>query len=105
MRVELKTSGGIAAFPGLQKPVVLDTAALGHEAAAELVHWVEAARFFELPPTLPSDQRRRDTRQHVLSVSDSGRSHTVTRAEPLTEPGLAELVAFLRGHARRPASG
>jgi len=100
MRLELKTSGGIATFPGLQKPVVLDTATLEAPESAELSRLVEAALLRTLPPQVPSNKNVRDARTYVLTVEDAGKRHTVTRSEPLAEPGLAALITFVRKHAR-----
>lgn len=100
MRLELKTSGGIATFPGLQKPVVLDTETLGAPESAEVTRLVEAAQPRTLPPHLPSNKNVRDARTYVLTVEDAGERHTLTRSEPLAEPELAALIAFIRKHAR-----
>ena len=101
MRLELKTSGGIATFPGLQKPVVLDTETLEATESAELTRLVEAAQLHALPPNVPPNTSVRDARTYVITVDDAGQRHTLIRSEPLAEAGVAALVAFVRKHARR----
>jgi hypothetical protein len=101
MRVEFKMSGGVAHFPGLSKPAVLESDKLTPAQAAELQERVAAADFFALPPTVgQAAPGAADLRTYTISVDDAGRRHTVQAVEPLSTPGLAELVAFLRGLAR-----
>jgi len=71
MRIEFMVEGGIAHFPGLARPVVIESEALPEMDAAELVRLLEAARFFERPappappvrgrPTIGSTRSRRRT--------------------------------------------
>jgi hypothetical protein len=101
MRIELKTEGGIAHFPGLSRPVVIDSAGLSAEDDAELRRLVEAARFFERPPTVGTPSRgAADYRQYTISVEDGGRQHTVKLADPVEDPSLQQLLRFLQAKAR-----
>ena len=96
MRLRLKTEGGFASFPGLGRPVEIDTAALREEDAAELVRRVEEARFFERPegpgepPTGAADLRLRK-----VTVEEGARSHTVCVYEPIEDVPLRALVEAL----------
>src|SRR6185436_15346457 len=49
MRVELQTEGGMAYFPGLSKPVVVDSSDLPKEQAARLQQLIDSTHFFDLP--------------------------------------------------------
>jgi hypothetical protein len=101
MRIEFTTEGGIAHFPGLSRPVVIDSDALSEEDSRELQRLLEAARFFERPTvaTAPPPGAA-DYRQYTIAVEDDGRQHTVKLADPVEEPALQELLRFLQTKAR-----
>jgi hypothetical protein len=101
MRIELKTEGGIAHFPGLSRPVVIDSAALSAEDDAELKRLIGSARFFERPPIVgtPSPGAA-DYRQYTVTVEDGGRQHTVKLVDPVEDPALRQLLRFLQVKAR-----
>jgi hypothetical protein len=106
MRIELKTEGGIAHFPGLSRPVVIDSATLSAEDDAELKRLIESARFFERLPTVGTPPRgAADHRQYTISVEDGGRRHTVRLADPVEDPSLRQLLRFLQVKARAPQRG
>lgn len=100
MRIQFKTEGGIAYFPGLSKPVVIDTNELPVEEAAELERLVEAADFFGLPAVSPPPRGAADYQQYTISVASPGHSHTVRLADPIEDPRLRALVDRLRAKAR-----
>jgi hypothetical protein len=54
MRVQFAMEGGIAYFPGLSQPMVIDSAVLPPQEADELQQLVNATRFFELPASAGS---------------------------------------------------
>jgi hypothetical protein len=103
MRIEFQVEGGVAAFPGLAKPVSIDCERLPPEATARLHDLVRQADFFALPrdstaPTAP------DARRYTIVVDDGTRCSTVTVSEPIANPALRDLVAELRAHARHARS-
>ena len=98
MRVELKTSGGVAHFPGLSRPAVVSTDDLSGEDARELQRLVEAAR--RLEPPSPRTKPAPDSQLHSLTIEDAGRTESLRFTDPLPAPA-AELVAFIRSHAAR----
>jgi hypothetical protein len=101
MRIEFTTEGGIAHFPGLSRPVVIDSEALSEEETRELQRLLEAARFFERPAIAAAPPPgAADYRQYTISVEDGGRRHTVKLADPVQEPALQELLRFLQTKAR-----
>jgi hypothetical protein len=97
MRVELQTDGGIAFFPGLNKPVVLSSSDLPKEQADQLQQLIASTRFFDLPAAsraLPKGAA--DMRSYTITVEDGGRRRTVRLSEPVEDSSLQELIAFLQ---------
>jgi hypothetical protein len=105
MRVQFKTEGGFAYLPGLSQPVTIETAGLSPEEAGKLERLVEAARFFELPATSDPAHGGADFRSYTVSISSSGRSHTVRIVEPVENPRLQALVEYLSEKARESRAG
>ena len=101
MRIEFKTDGGIAYFPGLSKPVTIESADLPPAEADTLQRLVEAAHFFELPADSRALRRgAADYHQYTITIEDGQRRHTVQMADPIASPDLQALVAFLQEKAR-----
>jgi hypothetical protein len=97
MRIQFQTEGGIAFFPGLSKPVVIDSADMTKEQASKLQHLITAAGFFDLPAasrTLPKGAA--DYRQYTISVHDGKRRRTVRLIDPIEDPQLQALIDFLQ---------
>jgi len=105
MRVQLKTEGGLVYLPGLSKPVTIDTDGLSPEEAGKLERLVEAAGFFELPATSDPTHGGADVRTYTISISSSGRGHTVRIVEPVENPQLQALVDYLNEKARDSHAG
>jgi len=109
MRVQLKIEGGLAYFPGLSKPRVVDSADLSAAEAKRLRELVDAAGIFDLPASsraLPKSAA--DYRQYTITVEDGRRRRTVRLADPIANPDLEALVDYLRTHAMpgdKPAAG
>ena len=96
MRIQFQTQGGIAFFPGLSKPVVVDSADMTKEQAARLHQLITAAGFFDLPAasrTLPKGAA--DYRQYTISVQDGKRRRTVRLTDPIEDPQMQALIDFL----------
>ena len=97
MRIHFQSDGGIAYFPGLNKPIDVDTASLPPQSAAELERLVGAARFFTQPARVGvANPGAADYRTYTISVEDSGRSHTIQVIEPIQDPSLQALIDRLR---------
>jgi len=98
MRIEFRMDGGIAAFPGLAKPVSIDCEALPPAETARLRSLVERAgilsrRHRKSAPPTP------DARACTIAVDDGGQCRTLTVTEPIADDALRDLVAELRAHA------
>ena len=100
MRIDFRMDGGIAAFPGLAKPVSIDCEALPAAETARLRTLVERAGFFarvwkkNRPPSSTPDARA-----YTIAVDDGGQCRSLTVTEPIADDALRELVAELRAHA------
>ena len=101
VRVEVKREGGFAHFPGLSRPVVVDTTQLPEEEARELEQLVQTARFFELSSALSEPRKgAADYRQYTITVHDAGRSHTVRLADPVQDAAIQSLIRLVNAKAR-----
>jgi len=97
MRVELQTDGGVAYFPGLNKPIVVDSGELPNQQAARLQQLIDTARFFELPAAsraLPKGAV--DMRRYTITVEDGRRRRTVRLNDPVEDRHLQALIEFLQ---------
>jgi hypothetical protein len=100
VRISIRIQGGIAAFPGLSAPRVLDTDAAPAAVADELAQLIEAADFFNLPARVSSlPPGAADYRICAITVDDEGRSHTVEAVEPIADAALRRLVDRVRDAA------
>jgi len=98
MRVELQTEGGMAYFPGLNKPVVVDSDELTKKQAAQLQQLIDSARFFDLPAASRSlPKGAADMRRYTITVADGRRRRTVRLNDPIEDTHLQSLIEFLQG--------
>jgi hypothetical protein len=94
MRITLQMEGGIAQFPGLSRPRVIDTASLPDSDAQALEALVEKAAFFtRLAPARTAPGA--DMRSYELTVEQGDRKRVLCLRDPLG-PELSALVARLR---------
>jgi hypothetical protein len=106
MRVQFAMEGGIAYFPGLSQPVVIDSATLAPEEADELQQLVNATRFFTLPTRIGAPPPgAADYRQYTVSIEDGERAHTIRLHDPIADPELQKLIRFLQIKARNLRRG
>jgi hypothetical protein len=101
MRIEFTQTGGIAYFPGLNKPVTIEVDQLDKNEAEELKRLVEATGFFDLPTTVGAPAPGAADYQHyILTIEDGGRRHTVRILVPVENPMLQELVQAVQKHVK-----
>jgi hypothetical protein len=99
--INFESGGGFAHFPGLSRPVRIDTAELAPEQADHLKGLVERARFFEQPAEVGAPPPgAADLRSYTITVEDGDRRHTVKTSDALADPALRDLVEHLRTHQR-----
>ena len=100
MVVNYESDGGFDHFPGLSRPVRIDTTELAAEQADRLKGLVERARFFELPAEVGAPPPgAADLRSYTITVQDADRTHTVKTSDALEDPALRDLVEHLRAQA------
>lgn len=99
MRIQFQVEGGLAHFPGLSRPVTIDTASLPSSEASELEGLVQRARFFTLPAQVGGPPKP-DARTYTISVEAAGRTTTVKIFEPIEDSALQSLVDKLRARQR-----
>jgi hypothetical protein len=105
MRIMFETDGGIASFPGLARPVEIDTDALPADEGAALVRAIYDVHFFELPSEAPSAQQFPDAYTYIVTVSDGEHHHTMRCSDPVPaelEPLITQLRALAK--AQRAAA-
>jgi hypothetical protein len=105
MHIEFKTEGGVAHFPGLARPTVIESAQLSESDAHELERLVEAAQFFaRSPEETVAPRGAADYQSYVITIDTGRQRHTVRVSDLSADPDLKALVAFLRSKARQQRS-
>jgi hypothetical protein len=100
MRIELKTEGGLAYFPGLDKPIRLDSADLSKHDVQELETLIAETQFFDLPHRLNEPtQGAADYRTYTITIKDGSRRHTVQAVEPVDNDEFLALLHFIQEKA------
>jgi hypothetical protein len=101
MQISFQAQGGIAAFPRLNRHVVLDTALLPAPDSSKLEGLVQATRFFDLPAAIGAVRRgAADFREYTVTIEDGNQHHTVHITEPFENPDLQKLIAELQVRVR-----
>jgi hypothetical protein len=97
MRVEMQIEGGIAYFPGLNKPVVMDSSDLPKEQADQFKQLMASTHFFDLPAASRSlPKGAADTRRYTITVEDGRRRRTVRLNDPVEDSQMQALIDFLQ---------
>lgn len=99
MRIDFRVDGGLAAFPGLARPVSIHCDALPVHEGERLRDLVRRADFFALPPRDDSRAGAPDARVYTIAIDDGSRCRRLTLREPIADPALRDLVAELRDRA------
>jgi hypothetical protein len=101
MRVIFQTEGGLARFPGLSRPVTIETDQLPEREAAELRELMDAARLLDRPAHVGKPAPgAADYRQYTITVDAQDRQYTVRLTDPIEDPALQRLVRFLQNQAK-----
>jgi hypothetical protein len=94
MLISLHRHGGLAAIPGLELKVAVNTADLPKAEAQELERAVQNAAIGDLPSTA-EPARGGDRRIYELTVQDGTWSRSVTLTDPIQQPAVLELIKLL----------
>jgi hypothetical protein len=101
MLVTFKREGGLAFFPRLNRPVVIDTAELPQQQRDELEDCLRKSDFFALPPNVGQKAPgAADMREYIVTVEHASQKHTVRFIEPFDKPEVETLIARLEAQAR-----
>lgn len=104
MRIDFSVDAGLAAFPGLARPVTIDCEALPPPQRERLRDLVHKADFFALPAR-GNAARLPDARAYTIAIDDGVQCKKVTVCEPVADPALRALIADLAERAAAARSG
>jgi len=100
MEIVFKQEGGIAAFPGLSRPTIIDTEQLPSDEADALTQLVADAHFFSLPPAPKTYPKAADIHTYTISITDGSRHHQVKLVDPVRNADLVALIDALKGYSK-----
>ncbi|WP_350029833.1 protealysin inhibitor emfourin [Caballeronia sp. INDeC2] len=100
MHAELTTDGGLAAFPGLARPVVLDEDDLSPEEGTEFARLVAAARDEAGAPAPRATKPVPDGRTYRIDINGDD-ALRLKAADPSIPPAFAALMDFVKRHGHR----
>jgi hypothetical protein len=96
VRIRFESDGGFGYFPGLQRPIELDTDQLPPQDAARLEQLVQAADLLDRPEENNEPQPgSADHRTYTITIDDGSRSRTLRLADPVQDQALQALVDHL----------
>ena len=101
MRIDYERTGG---FAGTRLAAKIDTAALPADQAKALHASIEAARFFDLPATIPAPPQVADQFHYHVAIEAEGKQHTVDVGEASASPALQDVLQQLTALARSARS-
>ena len=103
MQVQLQTEGGFAYIPGLSKPITIGSESLPVQEVNKLKQLLDTAHFFDLPPVIGTPRPgAADYRRYTITVDDGSRHHSVQMTDPIKDPNLQALLAYLKTWRRGP---
>lgn len=94
MQITFQVEGGLAHFPGLAKPLTIDTADLPAEERNHLEGLVSSSGAWNRPSE-PATQQMRDHRTYTLELTDGARHCRLRFTDPVP-PDLSPLVNALQ---------
>lgn len=103
MRIEFQQTGGLAAFPGLSRPFVVESKTLDADQTGRLHELLSASDFFHLSGTAAATPGAADYRKYTITVTDGRRHHTAQFADPVEDSHVQDLIDFLNELRRNPS--
>ncbi|HEX2619529.1 MAG TPA: protealysin inhibitor emfourin [Phototrophicaceae bacterium] len=105
MRVFLKTDGGFAYIPGLNKPVELDSEKLSSRETRHLHELIQDAGFFDLPKEVGKVPKgAADYQRYTITVEDEQEKHTVKTTDLADNEALMGLISFVQNVAAQKST-
>ena len=101
MRVKLIIDGGFAHIPGLGPPTVIDSEHLSAEEAAQLQRLCDAASATGQNTSASSMPAVADGRRYRLTIETGDARRDLIAADPVNDPAIAHLIAFVQQRGRR----
>lgn len=98
MKLTLRTEGGLAYFPGLARPRVLDSTALTSQDAHELEHLLANAHIFDRSKKVDTPARGADRMRYTLMIDDGAHQYTLRVSDPVQDQHVQALLAFIKRH-------
>ncbi|QMU26842.1 protealysin inhibitor emfourin [Adhaeribacter radiodurans] len=95
MKVYFKPEGGFGFFPGLNKPLELNSEQLPPEEADHLHQLIHAANFFNLPNQQPESTFGADQKKYTIRVESQDQQHLIQLQDTEIEPPLHNLLNYL----------
>ncbi len=94
MKIEFSVDGGLAHFPRLREPVMIDASTLPPAHGARLRKLVDGARFFDAAAVAPPEDAR-DAQCYTIAIDDGARKRTLQVSEPIADAHMRDLVGEL----------
>ena len=101
MHVELTTDGGLAAFPGLATPILVDAAKLSPELSGKLEGLVNSALTEKVPRGSGKDASYRDVRHYRITIQRGGTRDNIEADDPKIPPAFNALMEFVKANGSR----
>ncbi|GEO07396.1 hypothetical protein AAE02nite_50600 [Adhaeribacter aerolatus] len=95
MKVYFKPEGGFGFFPGLNKPLELNSEDLPEDEASHLKNLIKEAQLFELSNQPLGTTHGADQKKYTIRVEDQDRQHWIQIMDTERDPGLQNLLAYL----------
>ncbi|MGH7493794.1 MAG: protealysin inhibitor emfourin [bacterium] len=98
MRIQFKTDGGFAYLPGLSQPTTINSEDLPLAEATHLQKLVQAVEGKNQKQAVV--QGAADYQRYTIQIDTGEGSYTVQVTDPVADPSLQALVAYLRDKSR-----
>ena len=100
MKIYFKPEGGFGFFPGLNKPLELNSEQLSPEEASHLQQLIQEASFFDLPEQQPEAKQGADQKKYTIRVEDKDQQHWIELHYATINPQLQNLLSYLHQKQR-----
>lgn len=95
MKIYFQPEGGLGFFPGLNKPLELNSEKLPPAEADHLKQLIHESQFFDLPHQEPDLNRGADQKKYTIRVEDQDQHHWIELHDSEVKPQLHNLLYYL----------